>query len=428
MKRTSPHDDSRRPGRHLRTVTMSLLLLLAMGVGAGLDRIAIYTGVVDATTQLSGSEEFIILEETYDAIRNNYVLEEEISDEELIHGAARGMIDALGDGNHSRFLNPQEAINFERSSRGELVGIGIQIDTEASPPIVIAPIPDSPALAAGILPGDVILEVDGVATRELTPLEVGDRIRGEEGTEVTLLLRHDGEDEPFEVTIVRQKIQIDPVSWAMLPNGVLWVQLSSFSSGATEAVKEAIREGQQLGMTGLVFDLRNNGGGLVFEAMGVASQFLPHGTPLYQEVNKDGQATVNRTQGSNGVYLNGPMVVLVNEYSASASEIVSSAIMEAERAPLIGETTVGTGTVLTTFGLSDGSEAVLGIRLWLTGQGEEIYKRGVEPTETVEMVDARPALPVLLADDEDRSVTEAELAATEDIQLQRAIEALQQPE
>lgn len=417
-------------GQRMRTVVMSIMLVLAVGAGVGLDRLMIETGLVDASTQLTASEDFTILEETYDAIRNNYVLEEEISDEELIYGAARGMVDALGDEGHSVFLNPQEAKEFEESSRGELVGIGIQIDTEANPPIVIAPIPDSPALEAGLLPGDVILEVDGVSTKDMDPEEIGNRIRGEAGTDVTLTLQHEGEDETYEVTITRARIDVNPVSWAMLPNDVLWLQVSQFSSGATEGVQEAIRAGKELGATSVILDLRNNPGGLVFEAMGIASQFLPDGTPLYQEVDAEGDSEVIRTVGSNGVYQDGPLVVLVNQYSASASEIVSSSLMEAGRAPVLGEQTFGTGTVLLPFELSDGSMAVLGTELWLTGEGDEIYKEGVEPTETVELEEGtRTALPVIYTSQTgDEEITAATFATIEDAQLHAAWEELETEE
>ncbi|HEV2072092.1 MAG TPA: S41 family peptidase [Thermomicrobiales bacterium] len=407
----------------------SVLLVLAVCLGMGLDRAMIATGLVDASTQLTTSEEFTILEETYDAIRNNYVLEEEISDEELMYGAARGMVDALGDEGHSVFLDPQEAEEFEQSSRGELVGIGIQIDTEASPPVVIAPIPDSPALEAGLLPGDVILEVDGVSTEGLEPEEIGNRIRGEAGTDVTLTLQHEGEVDTYEVTITRTKIDVNPVSWALLPNNVLWVQVSQFSSGATEGLQQAIREGQALGATSVILDLRNNPGGLVFEAMGIASQFLPDGSPLYQEVDAEGNIEVVRTVGSNGVYQEGRLVVLVNEYSASASEIVSSSLMEAGRAPVLGEKTFGTGTVLLPFELSDGSMAVLGTELWLTGEGDEIYMEGVEPTETVELEEGtRTALPVIYTSETgDEEIAPETFEAIEDAQLHAAWEELEIP-
>jgi carboxyl-terminal processing protease len=409
---------------------MSLLLVLAVSVGIGIDRFLIETGLVGAATQLTSSDDFTILEETYDAIRTNYVLEEDFTDQELIYGASRGMIDALGDEGHSVFLDPQEAQEFEESSRGELVGIGIQIDTSmmpGAPPIVIAPIPDSPALEAGILPGDIILEVNGESTEDMDDREVGNKIRGEAGTDVTLQLRHEGETEPFEVTITRAKIDVNPVSWAILPDGVLWLQVSQFSSGATEGVQQAIREAQELGITGVILDLRNNPGGLVFEAMGIASQFLPNDTPLYQEMDADGNTKVIKTVGSNGVYQEGPLVVLVNGYSASASEIVSSSLMEAERAPVLGEKTFGTGTVLLPFELSDGSMAVLGTELWLTGEGEQIYKEGVEPSQVVEMLpETREALPILYtAGAGGKEIAADTFEAIKDAQLHAAWEEFQ---
>lgn len=416
----------RKPfARGLRTISLSLLLVLAVSVGVGLDRFLLETGIVGASTQLTSSDDFKILEETYDAIRSHYVLEEDISDQELIYGASRGMVDALGDTGHSVFLDPQEAKEFEESSRGELVGIGIQIDTSmmpGSPPIVIAPIANSPAFEAGILPGDVILKVNDEPTDEMDANEVGNKIRGEAGTDVKLQMQHEGETEPFEVTVTRAKITVNPVAWAMLPDGVMWLQVSQFSSGATEGVQKAIREAKSLGMTSIILDLRNNPGGLVFEAMGIASQFLPNGTPLYQEVDADGNTKVVKTVGSNGVYLDGELVVLVNQYSASASEIVSSSLKEAGRAPVLGEKTFGTGTVLLPFELSDGSMAVLGTELWLTGEGKEIYKHGVEPTQPVEMApDTREALPILYTDGKDGAeIPAAAFEAIKDAQLQAA--------
>lgn len=425
MNERSTQNNSTKPAtggrlaRGSRMLAIGLMLLLAMGVGAGLDRYAIETGLVDAASTLTGSNDFKILEETYDAIRNNYVLEEDVSDQELIYGAARGMVQALGDEGHSVFLDPEEAKEFEDSSRGEVVGIGIQVDTEASPPIVIAPLPDTPAYDAGILPGDIILEVDGESTREMTGTEVGNRIRGEAGTDVSLMLQHKGESDTYTVTMTRAKIDFNPVSWVILPNGVMWLQLSQFSSGATDGIKKAIREAEEIGINGIILDLRNNGGGLVFEAMGVASQFLPDGSPLYQEMDAEGHKKVIKTIGSNGVYQDGPLVVLINEYSASASEIVSSSLEEGGRAPLIGETTFGTGTVLLPFELSDGSMAVLGTDLWLTGQGKQLYKHGVDPTDEVKMEDDTiPSMPLLYYMDADNhQIPEQTFDSIEDAQL-----------
>jgi len=403
-------------------VAILLVLSTSFGamLGAGLDR----SDGATASTMLTQIPEFQIVEETYDAIRSNYVLADDITDRELVYGAASGMIDALGDEGHSTFLDPQEAIEFERSSRGELIGIGIQIDSSGPQPVVIAPIDGSPAFEAGVKPGDVIISVDGVDTMEVGAEEASKLIRGEEGTDVTLVLRHQHELEPYEIRLTRQKIEVNPVSYAMMPNDVLWLRVSQFSAGATEGVVEALQYGKAQGMSGVLLDLRNNPGGLVLEAIGIGSQFLPPGTVLYQEQNADGSVHEVRTIGQEGEWQSGDLVVLINEGSASASEIVSSGIKDNERGTLYGETTFGTGTVLLPFDLSDGSMALLGTKLWLTADGNDIWKRGIAPDVTVSL---EPGVsPNLPFEFRDRTITEEDLAAFEDGQLLKAYDGLQQ--
>ncbi|MDQ4043950.1 MAG: S41 family peptidase, partial [Chloroflexota bacterium] len=320
-----------------RWLSLALLMAISMAFGGMVATILQDNGDATASTMLTQLPEFQVLEETYDHIREHYVLAEEISDEELLYGAATGMVDALGDEGHSAFLDPVEAEEFERSSRGELIGIGIQVDTTGPQPIVVAPIDGSPAFEAGIRSGDVILEVEGVQSTEVEPDELVDLIRGEAGTNVTMTLQHQDEMEPYEVTITRARIEIDPVSSIMLPNNVLWLRVSQFSSGATEGVVEALREGKEQGMTGVILDLRNNPGGLVFEAIGIGSQFLPEGSVLYQEQNADGSVHEVTTIGTTGEWQDGDLIVLINEGSASASEIVSSGIRDNDRAELYGE-------------------------------------------------------------------------------------------
>jgi carboxyl-terminal processing protease len=373
----------------LRSVIMSFMLIIAMGVGAGLDRIAIENGIVGAQDSFTELEDFDILADTYDLIRENYVESDEISDQDLVYGAASGMINALGDTGHSTFMDPEQARNYELSSQGKLIGIGVSLDYTGGIVTVVAPVDNSPAFDAGIRSGDVILEVDGTSFEGVSeadlPLMVTDLIRGEAGTDVTLKLQHLGETEPYEVTITRAEIELDPVSWKMLPNNVMWLRLSQFSAGSTEAVREALREGKAAGAEAVIFDLRNNPGGLVFEAIGVNSQFLPNGTTMYQQQDKDGDVKPVKTVGNDGEWLDGPLVVLINDQSASAAEITSSAMKAAGRAELLGETTFGTGTVLLPFKLDDGSIAMLGTHLWLTADGEQIWKKGVVPTVQVSL-------------------------------------------
>lgn len=408
-----------------RTMVMSVLIVVAMFVGAGLDRIMVEVGT--ASDRLSGASNYSIIGETYELIRDNYVLQSEFTDEELVWGAAWGMVETLGDTNHSRFMNPDEAIAYQQSSNNELIGIGVSVDITGEYPVINYPMKNSPAMEAGIQPGDTLLEVDGVDLTGMDPSDAIDLVTGEEGTDVTLKLIRPGEDEPYEVTITRARIQVDPVQYTMLPNDVLWLRLEQFSSGASSRIVEGLQWGLDQGMTGVILDLRGNPGGFVIEAMGVVGQFVPAGTPTFQEADVTGVTRTVSTVGNTGLWLEGPLVVMVDDNSASASEITSSVIMESGRGELVGETTSGTGTVLLPFDLSDGSVVMIGYQLFLTGQGTDIYHVGVHPTHDVPFSAdplARPWFPAMLAIDEG-SMSEAEFAELDDPQLHFAFDLIQ---
>ena len=308
----TPQDDSTSPSargnkwvlvhaidRHFRIFLVAVMLIVAVGAGMGIQRF-VDSSALGAQTydELTDLDEFATLEETYNIIRENYVMSDDISDEQLIYGASQGMVDALGDEGHSRFLTPDEAQQFVESSRGELVGIGVQLDTTELPLRVIMPIQDSPAAEAGIMAGDVILSVDGTDLTELDSADAAtDLIRGEEGTDVTLVLRHEGEAETYEVTLTRARITIESVSWAMLPGDVLWVRISEFSQGTTDGLEAALQEGKSLGAEGVILDLRANPGGLVFEAIGVGSQFQPDDSVLFQQEDSEGDIEEVTTVG-----------------------------------------------------------------------------------------------------------------------------------
>ena len=411
--------------RHLRSVVMATLLLVAVGAGIGIDRLVLEFAPAGAQREesLADLEEFQILEDTYEIIREDYVLSEDFTEEDLIYGASRGMVDALGDEGHSRFLDPEEAESFELSSRGELVGIGVQVDTEQSPPRVIMPIQNSPAFEAGIQAGDLILAVDGVDTTEFADGEESlTAIRGEEGTDVTLELIHEGEVDSYEVTLTRARIIVESISWAMLPDDVLWVRISEFSSGTTEDLKTALQEGKALGARGVILDLRANPGGLVFEAIGVGSQFQPDGSVLFQEQDAEGEMREVSSVGTAGEWQEGPLVVLIDGDSASAAEITSSSIENNDRGILVGQTTFGTGTVLLPMGLSDGSMVLIGTEMWLTADGDVIWHEGVPPTiEIANEPGVQVTLPFTYDDNE---VTADQFAELQDDQLLTAFEEI----
>lgn len=412
-----------RVDRHLRRFLVAAMLLLAVGAGIGVERFVLESSPAGAQSDedLANLEEYTILEEAYDVIREEYVLSDEITDQQLIYGAATGMLDALGDENHSVFLDPERAARHVESLEGELVGIGVQVDTEVSPPTIVLPIQNSPAFEAGILQGDAILAVDGATIEVIDdPEALVDLIRGDEGTDVTLELRHEGESESYTVTLTRTRIQVDPVSWAMLPNDVLWVRLSDFSVGATEGLAEALVAGKELGARGVILDLRANSGGFVYEALGVSSHLQPDGSVMVQTEDATGEITETATVGDNGEWQQGPLVVLIDENSVSAPEVVSAAIKANERAPLIGQTTFGTGTTINGIELSDGSMVNIGVSLWRTPEGELLWHRGVEPDIEVENEPGvQTSLPYSY---ESNEVTDDQFAALEDDQLLTAFE------
>jgi carboxyl-terminal processing protease len=329
------------------------------------------------------------------------------------------MLEAVGDTGHTRFLDPEEAEEFEEATRGEIIGVGVELDLRGGLPVVVAPIDGSPAAEAGIRSGDTILEVDGQETEDLDMGSLTDLIRGDEGSQVTLILRHAGDTETFEVTLTRRKITIDPVTLAMLPNGVAHVRISDFSEGTTADLIDTLRTARNAGATSVILDLRDNPGGLVDEAIGVASQFLPEGTVIFQQQNRGEEARPVPAEAG-GETLDLPMLVLINQGTASAAEIVAGALNDNGRADLVGETTYGTGTVLIPFALDDGSVALIGTSFWLTANGSQIWEEGVVPDVEVDLpLDAPASRP-----SEDPEVTPTELQAIKDSQLQYAFSVL----
>jgi carboxyl-terminal processing protease len=401
----------------LQRLIVGGLLAACIGAGVGIDRLVLESPAVGAQDEftLSSVDGYRVLEETYDVIRESYVRSGEISDEELMYGAASGMVNALGDTGHSRFLTPEDAQRFMDNTSGELVGIGVNIDSSELPLRVIMPIQNSPALEAGIEAGDLITGINGTPLGDVDNVEAAlMMLRGEEGTTVTLTIEREGQA-GFDVEITRSRITIEPVSWAIMPGDVLWVRIDQFSAGTTEALAEALQQGRDRGARGLLLDLRANPGGLVSEARGVAQQLQPGGNVLYREENAVGAIEDVLVPEGEGLWQDSPIVVLIDGDSASAAEITASSLADNGRATLVGETTRGTGTVLLPVELSDGSYVLIGTELWLTAKGEVIWHQGVDPSIEVEIGDAQMAeLPYTFTD---RQMSEASLAASGDTQL-----------
>ena len=366
-----------------------------------------------------GAADLALIGEAWKAIEDNYVDAKSLNTRDLAYAAIRGLATAVGDEGHTRFLTADELKATDQSLSGTFVGIGVQLDSDASKGATIqAVIPGTPAEAAGLKRGDKITAVDGQATTGQTTDDVVSKVRGPEGEAVTLTIVRDG-GAPFDVKIVRKKFDLPLVSWAMVPGqDVAMIRLDQFSTGATKGIEDAITKAKAAGAKQIVLDLRGNPGGYVNEAIGVASQFVGDGI-VYQSVDRSGTEKDVPVQPG-GLATKIPLVVLADGDTASSAEIVTGAIQDAGRGKVVGEKTFGTGTVLGRFNLSDGSALSIGVERWLTRDGRPIWHEGLEPDVKVALPDnATPVTPDVL-----RGLTAAELAASKDAQLLKALDVL----
>lgn len=302
---------------------------------------------------------------------------------ERVYGAIRGMVASFGDPN-TGFIDPTRAAVMNENISGSFEGIGatIRLD-EAGRLLIVDPLPEGPAFKAGLRPDDIILEVDGQSIENLSLYEAVLLIRGPAGSEVVLTIFREGELKPFDVSITRDKIEIEVVQSEMLDNNIGYVRLAQFTNGASGKIMEAAAGLLDQGATSLIFDLRSNPGGLLSEAVAVSSLFLDQGTVVIEKLKDEEK----KFDAAHGLHLDTeiPLVVLVNGGSASASEIVAGAIQDHQRGTIIGEQSFGKGSVQLPHTLTDGSELRVTIAEWLTPSGRQIHGEGITPDIVVEM-------------------------------------------
>ncbi len=364
------------------------------------------------------ASELELVEEAWADIQENYVDAQGLDNQELAYGAIRGMVDAVGDEGHTIFMTAEEAKAQDQSLSGTFVGIGVQVDERDGWTTIVSIIPNTPAEEAGLQRGDQIKAVDGVSM-EGKPLEdVVSKVRGPEGEKVTLTIGRAGVAD-LDITITRRKFDLPLVSWAMVPGRtVAMIRLDQFSTGATKAMKDAITAAKGKGATAIILDLRGNPGGYVNEAIGVASQFVGDGN-VYTSFDRGGKEKDQPVEAG-GLATDIPLVVLADEGTASSGEIVTGCIQDAGRAKVVGVKTFGTGTVLGRFDLADGSVLRIGVERWLTRAGRPIWHEGLEPDVKVELPsEVGPLTPGQLLE-----MSAADLAATKDVQVLKALELL----
>jgi carboxyl-terminal processing protease len=366
----------------------------------------------------AGVPSWSLLDQAYELLRTNYVDPSGLDPATLLQGAIRGLMDAVNDTGHTGYLTAAEVKARDQSLSGTFVGIGAVLDLRNNAATVVRVIPDSPAEKAGLRAGEVILRVDGASVAGQTVEQIVVKVRGPEGTSVTLGLQDiDGSER--SLTIVRAKLNLPLVSWSLAPGSKdAVIRLESFSTGAAKALVGAITAARAKGAAGIVLDLRANPGGYVNEAVDVASQFLGSGV-VYVSQDRSGKQVPHEVAGG-GVATNIPLVVLVDGQTASSAEIVTGAIQDAGRATVVGETTYGTGTVVGTFPLADGSAVTIGTERWLTPKGRAIWREGLTPDQTVALAQGVN----FLVPDDFAALGAGGIAGTQDAQLKAALAAL----
>ncbi len=356
----------------------------------------------EAGTPADLEELFTPFWQTWNIVHNQYV-DQPVDDVALIRGAIRGMLEALEDP-FTSYMDPDTYRQSQIPLEGEFEGIGAWVDPDGEFLTIVSPMPGSPAEKAGLKPGDQIIGVDGEDVTGIDGNLVIRRILGPAGTKVRLTVRREGVEEPLEFEIERARITIPSVESRMLENDIGYVQLMQFGDGTDEDLRAALRELLAQEPVGLILDLRNNGGGFLDTAIEVASEFVSEDVILYEEHGSGEREAHLRRDG--GLALDIPLVVLVNEGTASASEIVAGALQDYGRAPLIGTKTFGKGSVQIVTPLADDQGAIrVTIARWLTPQERLIHGVGLEPDIEVPL-------------------TEEDIENERDPQLEKAIEVL----
>ncbi len=362
---------------------------------------------------------FRLMAEAWNTIQRVYVDRGSLKPKLMTYGAISGMVDALGDTGHSRFLTPEMVKQERNLTKGQLEGIGAEVQMKSGQLVIVAPIDGSPAQRAKLKPGDILQKVDGKEVSGLPLDQAVDLILGPAGSAVKLTILDPHTGQTRNITLIRARVTLHNVTWRQLPGTtVAHLRIVTFSKGVTKELREILLTIQREKLTGLILDLRNNPGGLYDEAVSTASQFLKSGNVLLEKNVLDKIRPVSVQSG--GVATALPMVVLINGGTSSGAEIVAGALQDAHRAKLVGEKTFGTGTVLQTFSLSDGSALLLAIEEWLTPDGHVIWHRGIIPDVVVSLPpEATPLLPVT-----ERELTAEKLRESGDVQLLGALDLL----
>lgn len=362
------------------SISMAIVIVFGAGFFLGSQRNALLAQG-DTTPPAGAEKSFEPFWQVYNMIQSSYLDRDSIDDSKLVDGAIKGMVDVLGD-QFSGYMDAETYPLFNSDLSGEVEGIGavVQTDEETNEISIANVLEGSPAEAAGLKSGDVFVKVEGEDVTKATQFDLVKLVRGKEGTTVNLTMRRG--EELIDFSIIRARIVTPVVEYKTLDDGISYIKLRSFDANAYQEITNAMTELGGADMKGLILDLRGNPGGLLNSAIDIASVFMKDGTILVEDFGNNNEQTYT----TNGKYVGYevPLTILVDENSASASELIAGAMQDVGRATIVGVTTFGKGTVQTWQQLVNGGGIRLTIARWLTPNGHWIHGNGVTPDITVE--------------------------------------------
>ena len=373
----------------MKTKARDILILLTglvLGISLAVERTVLAEQQDDAALPLP-LEELRAFSQIYNEIKKKYV--EEVDSKELLNNAIKGMVSRLDP--HSAYLVPEAHDELQVSTKGEFGGLGIEVGMEDGFVKVISPIDDTPAQRAGMKAGDLIIRIDGTAVQGLTLNEAVKKMRGKVGTKIVLTVVRKGEDQALTIDIIRDVIRIRSVKSKMLEEGFGYIRISQFQVNTGENMQAMIDElieedNDGKALNGMVLDLRNNPGGVLSAAVSVSDAFLTDGLVVYTD-GRVGDASVKFQADADDILDGAPLVVLVNNGSASASEIVSGALQDHKRAVIMGSRTFGKGSVQTILPMRNGAALKLTTARYFTPSGRSIQAEGITPD--IELTDLK---------------------------------------
>jgi len=335
-----------------------------------------------APGKLSQDIDFNLFWEVWDTLFENYVDKEEVTDKKLFYGALRGMVSSLDDP-YSVFMNPKTAKEFSEDLAGTFEGIGAEIGIKNDILTIIAPLPEMPAEKAGLIAGDKVFAIDGESTAGILIDEAVNKIRGEDGTQVILSISRNSGEVIKDITITRGKIVVHSIMTNLRDDNIFVVKVTNFNDDTQDLFNKAVNEALGNNPRGIIIDLRNNPGGYLDTAIEMASEWVEEGVVVTEKYSEE--KLIEHLARGRARLKGFPTVVLVNQGSASASEIVSGALQDYGLATIIGKTTFGKGSVQTLSKFSDGSSVKVTVAKWLTPNGRSINDDGIEPDVTVDL-------------------------------------------